>query len=123
MLVGSLLIMCLCWYLFAGNLAKTPLERSKLPVPEEFSKALYTFDIGQNDLSVGFRKMNFDQIRESMPDIVNQLANAVKVSTHLVHLKRTSNWLKMTLCFDDSFLKKQESKMNFEVKINLWVEF
>jgi len=91
MLVGSLLIMCLCWYLFAGNLAKTPLERSKLPVPEEFSKALYTFDIGQNDLSVGFRKMNFDQIRESMPDIVNQLANAVKVSTHLVHLKRTSN--------------------------------
>ncbi|KAK7395810.1 hypothetical protein VNO78_16380 [Psophocarpus tetragonolobus] len=58
--------------------AKTSLERDKLPVPEEFSKALYTFDIGQNDLSVGFRKMSFDQIRESMPDIVNQLANAVK---------------------------------------------
>lgn len=63
------------------NLAKTALERSKLPVPEEFSKALYTFDIGQNDLSVGFRKMNFDQMRESMPDIVNQLASAVKVSS------------------------------------------
>jgi len=74
-------------FLFVGNLAKTPLERSKLPVPEEFSKALYTFDIGQNDLSVGFRKMNFDQIRESMPDIVNQLANAVKVSIPLAHLK------------------------------------
>ncbi|XP_057437378.1 GDSL esterase/lipase At5g14450 [Lotus japonicus] len=58
--------------------AKTALERSKLPVPEEFSKALYTFDIGQNDLSVGFRMMNFDQMRESMPDIVNQLASAVK---------------------------------------------
>lgn len=58
--------------------AKTPLERSKLPVPEEFSKALYTFDIGQNDLSVGFRKMNFDQMRAAMPDIVNQLASAVK---------------------------------------------
>lgn len=65
-------------------LAKDSVERSKLPVPEEFSKALYTFDIGQNDLSVGFRKMNFDQIRASMPDIVNQLASAVKVSiTHL----------------------------------------
>lgn len=61
-------------------LANTSLERSKLPVPEEFSKALYTFDIGQNDLSVGFRKMNFDQMRASMPDIVNQLASAVKVS-------------------------------------------
>lgn len=67
-------------------LARTPLERSKLPVPEEFSKALYTFDIGQNDLSVGFRKMNFDQMRESFPDIVNQLASAVKVSKALVSL-------------------------------------
>jgi hypothetical protein len=63
------------------NLANNSFERSRLPVPEEFSKALYTFDIGQNDLSVGFRKMNFDQIRESMPDIVNQLASAVKVSS------------------------------------------
>jgi len=79
--------MCFCWYLFVGNLAKTSFERSRLPVPEEFAKALYTFDIGQNDLSVGFRKMNFDQIRESMPDILNQLANAVKVSSPLVHLK------------------------------------
>ncbi|KAI4348225.1 hypothetical protein L6164_008973 [Bauhinia variegata] len=58
--------------------AKTPSERSKLPVPEEFAKALYTFDIGQNDLSVGFRKMNFDQLRAAMPDIVNQLASAVQ---------------------------------------------
>jgi hypothetical protein len=63
------------------NLANNSFERSRLPVPEEFSKAFYTFDIGQNDLSVGFRKMNFDQIRESMPDIVNQLASAVKVSS------------------------------------------
>ncbi|OIW03011.1 hypothetical protein TanjilG_13648 [Lupinus angustifolius] len=58
--------------------AKTALERSKLPVPEEFSKALYTFDIGQNDLSVGFRKMSFDEMHAAMPDIVNQLASAVK---------------------------------------------
>ncbi|KAF7819504.1 GDSL esterase/lipase [Senna tora] len=62
--------------------AKTPMERSKLPVPEEFSKALYTFDIGQNDLSVGFRKMNLDQLRAAMPDIINQLASAVR---HLYH--------------------------------------
>ncbi|KAF2292289.1 hypothetical protein GH714_018486 [Hevea brasiliensis] len=50
----------------------------KLPRPEEFAKALYTFDIGQNDLSVGFRKMSFDQLRAALPDIVNQLASAVQ---------------------------------------------
>ncbi|XP_059452260.1 GDSL esterase/lipase At5g14450-like [Corylus avellana] len=60
------------------NQAKTPAERSNLPRPEDFSKALYTFDIGQNDLSVGFRKMSFDQLRSAMPDIVNQLATAVQ---------------------------------------------
>ncbi|XP_057738842.1 GDSL esterase/lipase At5g14450-like [Arachis stenosperma] len=54
------------------------VDKSRIPVPEEFGKALYTFDIGQNDLSVGFRTMNFDQMRATMPDIVNQLANAVK---------------------------------------------
>lgn len=59
------------------NQAKTTEEKSKLPVPEEFSKALYTFDIGQNDLSVGFRKMSFDQLRTAMADIVNQFASAV----------------------------------------------
>lgn len=81
--------MFICFLLvFVENLAKAPHEKSKLPVPEEFSKALYTFDIGQNDLSVGFRKMNFDQIRESMPDILNQLANAVKVSSHLQSCNR-----------------------------------
>lgn len=60
--------------------AKNPSDRSNLPRPEEFSKALYTFDIGQNDLSVGFRKLSVDQLRAALPDIVNQLASAVQVS-------------------------------------------
>lgn len=60
--------------------AKTTADRDKLPRQEDFAKALYTFDIGQNDLSVGFRKMSFDQLRAAMPDIVNQLASAVQVS-------------------------------------------
>ncbi|OMO69274.1 Lipase, GDSL [Corchorus olitorius] len=60
------------------NQAKDPSEKAKLPRPEDFAKALYTFDIGQNDLSVGFRKMNFDQLRAAMPDITNQLASAVQ---------------------------------------------
>ncbi|KAK7829591.1 gdsl esterase/lipase [Quercus suber] len=57
------------------NQAKT---RNNLPRPQDFSKALYTFDIGQNDLSAGFRKMSFDQLRAALPDIVNQLATAVQ---------------------------------------------
>ncbi|MBA0733249.1 hypothetical protein Gogos_017284, partial [Gossypium gossypioides] len=61
------------------NQAKDPSEKDKLPIPEDFSKALYTFDIGQNDLSVGFRKLSFDQLRASIPDIINQLASAVHV--------------------------------------------
>jgi len=85
----SFYLMCLV-FVCLKILANNSLERSKLPVPEEFSKALYTFDIGQNDLSVGFRKMNFDQIRETMPDIVNQLASAVKVSSTCVSLISTN---------------------------------
>ncbi|KAM7268621.1 hypothetical protein ACFE04_010787 [Oxalis oulophora] len=58
--------------------AKTPDERRKLPRPQDFAKALYTFDIGQNDLSVGFRKLSPDQQHAAMPDIINQLASAVQ---------------------------------------------
>lgn len=57
---------------------KIASDRDKLPRQEDFAKALYTFDIGQNDLSVGFRKMSFDQLRAAIPDIVNQLASAVQ---------------------------------------------
>ncbi|XP_052197082.1 GDSL esterase/lipase At5g14450-like [Diospyros lotus] len=53
-------------------------DRSKLPEPQEFSKALYTLDIGQNDLSVGFRKLSNDQLRAAMPDIVEKFASAVQ---------------------------------------------
>ncbi|KAK3413121.1 hypothetical protein EUGRSUZ_I01728 [Eucalyptus grandis] len=58
--------------------AKDASEKSKLPVQEEFAQALYTFDIGQNDLSVGFRKLSSDQLKAALPDIVNKLASAVQ---------------------------------------------
>ncbi|KAI3474933.1 hypothetical protein Pfo_030244 [Paulownia fortunei] len=32
--------------------ARNPFDKSKLPRPQEFSRALYTLDIGQNDLSL-----------------------------------------------------------------------
>lgn len=57
--------------------------RSTLPIPEEFSKALFTIDIGQNDLSAGFRKMTNDQFRMAIPDIINEFAIAIEVSQFL----------------------------------------
>ncbi|XP_058186737.1 GDSL esterase/lipase At5g14450-like [Rhododendron vialii] len=61
------------------NKADTEIsQRSNLPIPEDFSKALYTIDIGQNDLVVGFRNMNDEQFRAEIPDIVNKFSAAVQ---------------------------------------------
>ncbi|KAG8384885.1 hypothetical protein BUALT_Bualt04G0164800 [Buddleja alternifolia] len=49
--------------------ALNSFEKSKLPRPREFSKALYTFDIGQNDIVTGFRKLPTPQLRAAIPDI------------------------------------------------------
>ncbi|CAH2072763.1 unnamed protein product, partial [Thlaspi arvense] len=57
---------------------KSRYEREKLPRQDEFAKALYTFDIGQNDLSVGFRTMSFDQLKATIPDIVSHLVSAIR---------------------------------------------
>ncbi|CAN0924587.1 GDSL esterase/lipase At5g14450 [Linum grandiflorum] len=75
------------------NQVKGTPEAEKLPRPEEFSKALYTFDIGQNDLSVGFRKLSADQLKAELPDIVEQLASAVK---HLYEQGGRSFWIHNT---------------------------
>ncbi|KAK8619078.1 hypothetical protein V6N13_133045 [Hibiscus sabdariffa] len=49
-----------------------------LPRPKDFSKALYIFDIGQNDVAAGLRKKNDTDFHASVPDIVDQLAKAVQ---------------------------------------------
>ncbi|XP_061365619.1 GDSL esterase/lipase At3g27950-like [Gastrolobium bilobum] len=52
--------------------------KSRLPKSMDFSKALYTLDIGQNDLSFGF--MNSDQhpVRASIPDILTKFSQGVQ---------------------------------------------
>ncbi|OMO81628.1 Lipase, GDSL [Corchorus olitorius] len=52
--------------------------KGRLPIPDYFSQALYTFDIGQNDLSAALKSMTEKQAMESVPGIINQLAQAVK---------------------------------------------
>ncbi|KAK8664037.1 hypothetical protein V6N13_083840 [Hibiscus sabdariffa] len=53
-------------------------HRRNLPRPRDFSKALYVFDIGQNDIAAGLRKNNYSDFHASVPDIVDQLAKAVQ---------------------------------------------
>lgn len=50
-------------------------RRSNLPRPEEFSKSLYIFDIGQNDLSYGLEHTNEKETRASIPGLLNNLSD------------------------------------------------
>ncbi|XP_059445358.1 GDSL esterase/lipase At5g14450-like [Corylus avellana] len=52
--------------------------KSSLPRPEEFSKALYTLDIGQNDLHGGLWSMTEKEILASIPYIINRFSQAVE---------------------------------------------
>ncbi|KAF5479587.1 hypothetical protein F2P56_000396 [Juglans regia] len=56
---------------------KIPPVKSSLPMPKDFSKALYIFDIGQNDLAYGFQYTTLEQVRLSIPDILSELSQAV----------------------------------------------
>jgi len=57
-----------------------PPLKSTLPRPEDFSRALYTFDIGQNDLGFGLQHTSQEQVIKSIPDILSQFFQAVQVS-------------------------------------------
>ncbi|KAI4350697.1 hypothetical protein L6164_005127 [Bauhinia variegata] len=52
--------------------------KSNLPRPEDFSKALYTFDIGQNDLAFGFQHTTEEQVRASIPNILTLFSQALQ---------------------------------------------
>lgn len=53
--------------------------KTSLPRPEDFSKALYTFDIGQNDLHFGLKSMTEEQLKASFLNTIGRFAQAVKV--------------------------------------------
>ncbi|KAK9277520.1 hypothetical protein L1049_007064 [Liquidambar formosana] len=64
------------------NQAKSSYNKISLPRPEDFSKALYMLDIGQNDLHAGFRSMTEEQVQASIPNITNPFALAVEKLYH-----------------------------------------
>ncbi|GAB4829257.1 hypothetical protein Ancab_018923 [Ancistrocladus abbreviatus] len=50
-----------------------------MPKEEYFSRALYTFDIGQNDLTAGYRlNLSTQQVEATVPDVLAQFSNAVR---------------------------------------------
>ena len=59
-----------------------------MPKGDYFSKALYTLDIGQNDLAKGFffGNMNIEEVNASIPDMVNKFSINVKVNLYLYWL-------------------------------------
>ncbi|KAL8137909.1 hypothetical protein V2J09_003910 [Rumex salicifolius] len=74
------------WYEFNDFRRRSQIFRSKggvfkelLPKGNYFSKALYTFDIGQNDLTAGyFLNMTTNQVRAYVPDVLGQFTTVVK---------------------------------------------
>jgi hypothetical protein len=51
-----------------------------IPKEDYFSKALYTFDIGQNDLTAGFfGNATIQQVNATVPDIINNFIENIKV--------------------------------------------
>ncbi|PIA33680.1 hypothetical protein AQUCO_04000028v1 [Aquilegia coerulea] len=58
--------------------AKNPSDKAHLPNPDEFSNALYTFDIGINDLSHVIGKVPNDQALAIIPDMIQQYSVAIQ---------------------------------------------
>ncbi|XP_045824588.1 GDSL esterase/lipase At3g26430-like isoform X1 [Trifolium pratense] len=66
--------------------AKSILIRKKggvfkklLPKEEYFSKALYTFDIGHNDITAGYNlDMTTEQVKAYIPNVLDQFSNVIR---------------------------------------------
>ncbi|KAJ8458123.1 hypothetical protein OPV22_031049 [Ensete ventricosum] len=53
--------------------------RDELPPENYFSKALYTFDVGQNDLTSGYvSNMTTDEVKATIPDILDKFTVVIK---------------------------------------------
>ncbi|XP_074573914.1 alpha-L-fucosidase 3-like [Curcuma longa] len=55
------------------------LFKDQLPKEEYFSRALYTIDIGQNDLTEGyFRNLTTEEVKSTIPDILDKFVLAIQ---------------------------------------------
>lgn len=73
--------------------AKNSHIKSGLPRPEDFSKALFTMDTGQNDLHAGITSMREEEVQKHIPNIINEFSLAIK---HLHQLGARNFWIHNT---------------------------
>ncbi|XP_059631812.1 esterase-like [Cornus florida] len=70
------------------------IYKNLMPEEEYFQKALYTFDIGQNDLDHGFSSnMSMEEVNASVPEIVNRFSTNIK---NIYKLGARSFWIHNT---------------------------
>ncbi|GJX14922.1 GDSL esterase/lipase-like protein [Tanacetum coccineum] len=76
------------WYQFNDFHRRVQMYRTQkddevfkklMPKTKDFRSALYTFDIGQNDLTAGlFQNLTVEEVRANVPDIVGQFKDVIK---------------------------------------------
>lgn len=64
-----------------------------LPKPESFLRALFTLDIGQNDLHAGLNSLTEEQVKATIPQIIDHFSVAVE---KLFHLGARAFWIHNT---------------------------
>ncbi|KAL8253615.1 hypothetical protein R6Q59_031836 [Mikania micrantha] len=53
--------------------------KSRLPRSEDYTQALYTFDIGQNDINAGITSMKEEEeVKTYIPTMINELSSAIE---------------------------------------------
>ncbi|XP_076956435.1 GDSL esterase/lipase At5g14450-like [Bidens hawaiensis] len=60
------------------NQAKDESQRHNLPRPDDFMKAIYTIDIGQNDLAYLFRTTGVEASRAAIPGVIDEFAASIR---------------------------------------------
>ncbi|KAG5624458.1 hypothetical protein H5410_009676 [Solanum commersonii] len=92
-------------------------EKNKLPRPRKFSKSLYTIDIGQTDLAVGFRQMSNIQLRTAIPDIINQFSAAVTV-VYATFNNFIMSLIRLTvILFDSVHINKERGHFGYTTRV------
>jgi hypothetical protein len=69
------------WFAIAANGSS---YRKHFPKPEDFAKAIYTFDIGQNDIAEILSKVGKEDSHALISNIVENFSTKVQVSDRVV---------------------------------------
>lgn len=103
-------------------MAYTGVFADLLPKQDHFTQALYTFDIGQNDITSGYKlNMTTDQVKAYIPDVLRQFSNAIKVRFYS-ELKNQfiSKFLIYILILARMYMVKEEDHFGYTTQVH-WV--